>query len=563
MGAITNVAKKIEAPKTYDPGKGRPREHLAYLNEREMAYLRALNKGSVSRGPKGLPSFAEERPAGPGGPNGPNSGPSGSLGGGGGGGSGSPAGAGGATSAGARGAGSNYGPGSAQPSAASSMQTQAQAAPTTVQTPRSPMSTQGPSFSSPVFALGVNRDYIDRQRAAMADASSALRSNKAAKSDLLSGGIRSINVGPVGTPVNVYSPLSPVRSSASIQRMAGPSIRDDRASSTQLTQSDLARIGAAQTIQEQELRDFLRYGPKPTPTGNPIMAGGVPTVNPNKALIGAGYGTFNVPQVTRSIAPAPQITGNALPSFDIPQPVDVTRVYGYGPKLPGERILNVEDVPPENQTIINMTTPPPPVKAPPNPYVKHGLVGEKMLRPGMYKDPLTPEKIVDAIRNYVPGTIGHGNLPESTDIVTAEFDDGIPRDPEGNAIGPETPTAADEYVEESPFRITGGRFYDAAKKKLSDYLPSFPSLTGGPGSDYSRFTSDNDRGPIRRNPFQVAQSTSGVGFGGGRGGGGSSSRPQQYYNWDAGVGIPSPGDSDYTLYLKYLQEKAAAQAAVS
>lgn len=40
-------------------------------------------------------------------------------------------------------------------------------------------------------------------------------------------------------------------------------------------------------------------------------------------------------------------------------------------------------------------------------------------------------------------------------------------------------------------------------------------------------------------------------------------RPQLYYNWDAGVGIPSPGDSDYTLYLKYLEEKAAARAAVS
>jgi hypothetical protein len=42
-----------------------------------------------------------------------------------------------------------------------------------------------------------------------------------------------------------------------------------------------------------------------------------------------------------------------------------------------------------------------------------------------------------------------------------------------------------------------------------------------------------------------------------------SSRPAIYYKWDIGVDVPSPGDSDYTLYLKYLQEKEAAKAAVS
>jgi hypothetical protein len=37
-------------------------------------------------------------------------------------------------------------------------------------------------------------------------------------------------------------------------------------------------------------------------------------------------------------------------------------------------------------------------------------------------------------------------------------------------------------------------------------------------------------------------------------------RPAIYYKWDLGVGVPSPTDSDYTLYLKYLQEKDAAKA---
>ena len=81
------MAKKITAPKTYDPGKGRPKEHLAYLNEREMAYLRSINGNNMERGPKGLPSFppkdavgssSKASPSrGPGGPSGPNSSPSG------------------------------------------------------------------------------------------------------------------------------------------------------------------------------------------------------------------------------------------------------------------------------------------------------------------------------------------------------------------------------------------------------------------------------------------------------------------------------------------------------
>lgn len=50
--------KHIKAPKTFDPGQGRPREHLAYLNKAEMEMLRVLTDGKVESGPKGLPSFA-------------------------------------------------------------------------------------------------------------------------------------------------------------------------------------------------------------------------------------------------------------------------------------------------------------------------------------------------------------------------------------------------------------------------------------------------------------------------------------------------------------------------
>lgn len=49
--------KKITAPLTYNPGKGRPKEHLAYLNYQEMQALRRLNGDNMERGPRGLPSF--------------------------------------------------------------------------------------------------------------------------------------------------------------------------------------------------------------------------------------------------------------------------------------------------------------------------------------------------------------------------------------------------------------------------------------------------------------------------------------------------------------------------
>jgi hypothetical protein len=51
------MVKKITAPHSYNPGKGRPQEYLAYLNQREMAYLRSLNGNNMERGPRGIPSF--------------------------------------------------------------------------------------------------------------------------------------------------------------------------------------------------------------------------------------------------------------------------------------------------------------------------------------------------------------------------------------------------------------------------------------------------------------------------------------------------------------------------
>ena len=49
--------KKVTAPLTYNPGKGRPKEYLAYLNYQEMQALKRLNGEGPYKGPKGLPSF--------------------------------------------------------------------------------------------------------------------------------------------------------------------------------------------------------------------------------------------------------------------------------------------------------------------------------------------------------------------------------------------------------------------------------------------------------------------------------------------------------------------------
>ena len=58
------MTKKVKAPLTYNPGKGRPKEHLAYLNYQEMQALKRLNGNNQERGPKGLPSFPPADAAG-------------------------------------------------------------------------------------------------------------------------------------------------------------------------------------------------------------------------------------------------------------------------------------------------------------------------------------------------------------------------------------------------------------------------------------------------------------------------------------------------------------------
>lgn len=234
------VGKKKTVPESLDWGPNAPRDHLAYLNTREMEYLQQLRSFKGKREYNGVPAFPDpgdtaagdrgqgagnSKPSGsgtsggggkgPGGPSGPNSGPSGGsggLGGGGkGGGPGGPSGPNSGSSAtgggnksgpgaspgagGMRGAGSNTGPGSARPGSDGGFKA-----------PSSPMGGQGSSFNAPSRAGSYNKDQVDRQRAVANDARNAVKNTPSVQRDLSSAGIKSINVGPIGTPVSVSNP---------------------------------------------------------------------------------------------------------------------------------------------------------------------------------------------------------------------------------------------------------------------------------------------------------------------------------------------------------------------
>ena len=222
------MAKKITAPHSYDPGKGRPKEYLAYLNEREMAYLRSINGNNMERGPRGLPSFPPEDAVGSSSKAGSTKsttssgagrdssrglgqgaggsaigrGPSGSSPSGGnlGGGSKGAPGSSPSSPGGLRGAGGNYGSGSGRPGTTSSPGGGYKG-------PSSPMGGQGPS---------VSNDTKARQEAQVRDAIKAVKNTPAFRNDAVSGGIRTLSVGPIGTPVNVGPRVTPTKNKTSV-----------------------------------------------------------------------------------------------------------------------------------------------------------------------------------------------------------------------------------------------------------------------------------------------------------------------------------------------------------
>lgn len=180
--------KKITAPLSYDPGKGRPKEYLAYLNWQEMQALQRLNGGNMERGPRGLPSFPPDDAIGSGQTPG-----SGNL-------TGSP----GGTSVGA-------GPGGDVGSTTESGNIGGAG------TSTSTTSSAASSAASSSAASANTADTAAQQAAAINNAASAAR-NAALSEDARRAGIGSIEVGPMRTPVNIGSGAISAAVQAGIQQ---------------------------------------------------------------------------------------------------------------------------------------------------------------------------------------------------------------------------------------------------------------------------------------------------------------------------------------------------------
>lgn len=224
------MKKKVTAPLTYDPGKGRPKEHLAYLNWQEMQELQRINGGNVERGPVGLPSFP---------PKGAMSGNSAR----------SPAATSNSKGAGSKstGGGMRSGPGATgggkTPARASSYG----------RTVESSRGNGGTKTSAQKAGMNA-RDAQFKQVAESTRASSALKKSPAANTDLSKGGIKTLNVGPMGTPVKVKSGIIGGQIKGAISRTADAPVKSPMSGQGSSFNSALdARIDTFQRINDARL----------------------------------------------------------------------------------------------------------------------------------------------------------------------------------------------------------------------------------------------------------------------------------------------------------------------
>lgn len=267
-------AKKVTAPKSYDPGKGRPKEHLAYLNKGEMKALRGMNGDNMERGPKGLPSFppadaigSSSKASSSKAPSGKSGGPSGGMMGGSGSGgssrtapsSGKPSGGGNVGGGKGSGTSTGWGGGSGKPSAGGAGGAGGG--------PKSPMSGQGSSFKSPEEARhatgrAINKSFMENTRAQ----NEARMATERAKS-----------FGP-------RAPTSPISNTVSPSQIAA--------------QNTLDRIAAGSVVNKNFNKMMDQVPRDPTYRSTPSQVVNLsqePTAGPNR-----GLGT-NLPQRTASM----------------------------------------------------------------------------------------------------------------------------------------------------------------------------------------------------------------------------------------------------------------------
>lgn len=639
----------VKVPLTYDPGKGRPKEHLAYLNEREMAFLRSINGNNMERGPRGLPSFPPDdslgsssnnsKPSGgggskgPGGPSGPNSGPSG------GGGLG----------------GGNKGAGSSKPdSSAKASTTSSKPSSSSPSTPSSPMGGQGASFSTPKSAAGYNADKVAQQKVQVRDTRVAISNTPAARNDLAIGGIRTLSVGPMGTNVNVGRPAPakqfydrvpqssavPKSTQTNIEAMKAQysSYKNPNAPMAPMVGDKLRDYLRAQEQFEREMRGLgqgVMGGIRGvTPTGNPNMAGGVPTVS-GPQRTGYSGASFNPESPTQQSAIDRAIINTALANSIGPASKPATATSGFGissaqAATPGSVDLygagygtfNVPDVSELNkirefnEKLQKAMTPSREISAPPSPFDEEKILEIENYpeRPtyaaGTYTSPynVAEQKYVNVVGGlgFAPfnatsneerlsyetptstfsgktqdiaareARYGSPQIGKTRGISESDFENSFPDESppdvvSGTEIWSETPygepgdiqrpkSKAEKYSKYAPlgfgaFSRLGGMAVDAEWSTLSpEERVALMDKWDSRRDSYIRNQDPvNDRGPLPPPPVKkIADS----GAGGNKQKDEAGSRPAIYYKWDIGIDIPSPGDSGYNLYLKYLEEKA-------
>jgi hypothetical protein len=394
-----------------------------------------------------------------------------------------------------------------------------------------------------------------------------------------------------------------------------------------MSPEDMARRGALMDQYEREARTIANRSPDPFSTGNPNMAGNPPAGQNRKEnpLAGTGYGTFNIAGVDRMMA-APEdlppeelrrAAGTYTSPYDAP-PVremkDMTveeivrslrppsrKEDGPFPdaifrKQPAETYTSPYDAP---------STANKPKQFSDRLITNNGITKEATSEQINQMTPEDQKKLADSLQtptytppNFARGPEGEysfsneGSVVDGTDFqnegTAPSQDPGTPAPGENPALGPAYPE--DNFIEKG-LKKAGiwGKLYAgadwAAKKKFDKMTLSEQREEMARWQQLKENTRRNVQGKNNR----VGGSTSTTSPGGGItdiGSGGKNEpprieqaekeaakpkpkpkedgrRPAIYYKWDLGVSVPSPTDSDYTLYLKYLQEKAASKAGMA
>lgn len=336
--------KKVTAPLTYNPGKGRPKEHLAYLNYQEMQALKRLNGNNQERGPRGLPSFPPAGAMSGGSAKSPAS-------------TSKSAGAGSRPSSGGRDGGTRDSVGANRPSSSGSSRGDVggRDSGTRDSVGANRPSSSGASRGDVAGRDGGIRNVAGANTPDKSAISSANRTNTlgAQKSPAFKADTgRSVNVGPMGTPVKIGAPASrPSIPKATVKSpMAGQGasfaspfdarienfqrINDERLKSgalgpegvpsvSKIAAENARRLNAAKMAQQ-----YSQY--RSPPRGYPAAPQGV--YGP-RAGVGTGYlGTTDMPGMITTGMPS-SYSGTINPRFNA---ASTLRAYEAEKRVPGK-----------------------------------------------------------------------------------------------------------------------------------------------------------------------------------------------------------------------------------